>query len=227
MEITCTSLLAGAKGARGLAVVVDVFRAFTCTPLMFSLGIKGSILVGTAEEALDLKDRDPSLILVGEVKGAPIDGFDLGNSPSQIMCQRPGFFRDKMVVQRTSAGVQGALAALNVAEEVLLGSYVLSAATARYILARAPESVSIVAMGVQLKEKAPEEVSAEEAAAAQKAFSWSLEASMGSPSMTGISSSTREPTRWPNTTKKVLLFIMVGSISTSRKSICPLRFSFR
>jgi 2-phosphosulfolactate phosphatase len=149
--------LAGAKGASGIAVVVDVFRAFTCTPLMFSLGIEGSILVATPEEALSLKQLDPDLILVGEMGGGPIEGFDLGNSPSKILTQGSGFFRDKMVVQRTSAGVQGALAALDVAEEVLLGSYVLSAATARYIIARAPERVSIVAMGVQLKEKAPED----------------------------------------------------------------------
>lgn len=157
MQVTCTSLLAGAQGAQGIAVVVDVFRAFTCTPLMFSMGIKGSILVGTPEEALELKHQDPNLILVGEVKGAPIPGFDLGNSPSQILCQDPGFFSEKMVVQRTSAGVQGALAALTVADEVLLASYVVSAPTARYILNRSPERVSIVAMGVQLKKKAPED----------------------------------------------------------------------
>lgn len=157
MQVSCTSLLAGAESAEGIAVVVDVFRAFTCTPFMFSMGIKGSILVGTPEEALDLKHRDPSLILVGEVKGAPIKGFDLGNSPSQILSRDPEFFRGKMVVQRTSAGVQGALACIDVAEEVLLGSYVLSAPTARYILAKSPERVSIVAMGVQLKEKAPED----------------------------------------------------------------------
>ncbi len=157
MQVSCRSLLEGAENAQGIAVVVDVFRAFTCTPLMFSLGIEGSILVATPEEALSLKQQDPDLILVGELGGAPVQGFDLGNSPSQILTQGPGFFRDKMVVQRTSAGVQGALAALNVAEEVLLGSYVLSAATARYILAKSPERVSIVAMGVQLKEKAPED----------------------------------------------------------------------
>jgi len=157
MLISCSSLLDGAQKAEGTAVVVDVFRAFTCTPLMFSLGIKRSILVATPEEALALKRHDPKLILVGESGGVPIKGFDLGNSPSQILRQETGFFRDKIVVQRTSAGVQGALAALDVAAEVLLGSYPLCAAIARYISARSPDRVSIVAMGVQLKEKAPED----------------------------------------------------------------------
>ena len=157
MEVTCTSLLAGAQEARGIAVIVDVFRAFTCTPMLFSLGIKGSILVATPQEAFALKRRDPNLILIGEVGGAPIEGFDMGNSPSQILGMESHFFDGKMVVQRTSAGVQGALASLDVADEVLLGSYVLAKATARYIMDRSPRRVSIVAMGVQLREKAPED----------------------------------------------------------------------
>ena len=157
MQVTCDSLLQGAKAARGIAVVVDVFRAFTCAPLLFSLGLEQSILVATPEEALALKRRDESLILAGELKGLPIEGFDLGNSPSQILRKDPDFFKGKTVVQRTSSGVQGAIAALGVADEVLLGSYSLAKATASYILSSASERVSIVAMGVQLKAKAPED----------------------------------------------------------------------
>jgi 2-phosphosulfolactate phosphatase len=157
MHVTCDSLLAGARAARGVAVVVDVFRAFTCAPLLFSLGLLRSILVSTPEEALALKQKDENLILAGEQGGLPIDGFDLGNSPSQILQTDPTFFRGKTAVQRTSSGVQGVLAALDVADEVLLCSYSLAKATARYILSNAAKRVSIVAMGVQLKEKAPED----------------------------------------------------------------------
>jgi 2-phosphosulfolactate phosphatase len=157
MVVTCDSLLAGARKATGVAAVVDVFRAFTCTPFMFSLGIERSILVATPEEALDLKGQDQDLILVGELKGIPIEGFDLGNSPSQILRKGRDFFESKTVVQRTSAGVQGALAALGVADEVLLVSYCVAKATSRYILAQQPHKVSIVGMGVQLKEQAPED----------------------------------------------------------------------
>jgi len=157
MKVTCDSLLAGAQAATGIAVIVDVFRAFTCTSFLFSLAIKRSILVATPEEAFRLKEQDQALILIGEVNGLPIEGFDLGNSPSQILGQRPGFFQRKTVVQRTSSGVQGALAALDVADEVLLASYSVAKATARYILSNSPRQVSIVGMGVQLKEKAPED----------------------------------------------------------------------
>ena len=73
MNVTCTSLLVGAREARGIAVTVDVFRAFTCTPMLFSLGIKGSILVATPQEALDLKRSDPDLVMIGEVGGPPIE----------------------------------------------------------------------------------------------------------------------------------------------------------
>ncbi|RJX32500.1 MAG: 2-phosphosulfolactate phosphatase [Desulfarculus sp.] len=157
MRVTLASLLAGAQQARGTAVVVDVFRAFTCAPLMFSLGIKASILVAKPEQALALKQQDPDLVLVGEVGGEPIAGFDLGNSPSQILTKPPDFFAGRVAVQRTSAGVQGALAALEAAEEVLLGSFGLARATAEYLRRRPPKQVSIVAMGVQLERPAPED----------------------------------------------------------------------
>lgn len=157
MKVTRGSLLEGAQKARGLAVVVDVFRAFTCAPLMFSLGAEASVLVGTIEEAFSLKQNNADLILVGEVSGVPVKGFDLGNSPSQILRQDLDFFKGKTVVQRSSAGVQGVIAAMEVADEVLLGSYALGAATARHIMSRHPERVSIVAMGIQLKTKAPED----------------------------------------------------------------------
>jgi 2-phosphosulfolactate phosphatase len=60
-------------------------------------------------------------------------------------------------VQRTSSGVQGAIAALAVADEVLLGSYSVAKSTAEYILSRNPKEVSLVAMGWDLKEIAPED----------------------------------------------------------------------
>ena len=157
MKINFSSLLPGAQNAKGLAVIIDVFRAFTCAPLLFSLGIKQSILVGSPSDALELKQADPSLILAGEVGGAPIDGFDFGNSPSLIMRTDSTFFKGKTIVQRTSSGVQGALAALAVADEVLLGSYALAKSTAEYILSKNPEEVSLVAMGWNLKATAPED----------------------------------------------------------------------
>lgn len=157
MEIKCASLLAGAREAKGLAVVIDVYRAFTCAPVLFSLGIRQSILVSSPQEALDLKAHDKDLILIGEVDGKHIPGFDYGNSPSVILKAGEAVFKGKTVVQRTSAGVQGALMALDAADEVLLGSFVLARAACNYILDRQPQYVSIVAMGWNMVEKAPED----------------------------------------------------------------------
>ena len=49
------------------------------------------------------------------------------------------------------------LAALKSADEVLLGSYGLAGATAKYIFANIPREVSLVAMGWDLKETASED----------------------------------------------------------------------
>ena len=157
MEVTHTRLLEGAQTARGVAVIIDVFRAFTCAPLLFSFGIQKSILVSTPEEAFVLKEKNSELVLIGEVGGIPIDGFDLGNSPSEILKKGTAFFNGKTVVQRTSSGVQGVLTALDVADEVLPASYTLAKSTARYILSKQPPRVSLVSMGVALKDIAPED----------------------------------------------------------------------
>jgi len=157
MKIVCDSLYSGALAARGVAVIVDVFRAFTCAPLLFSMGIEKLFLIETPEQAFALKEKDRDLILVGEVSGISIEGFDFGNSPSEILSKGPDFFGGRTIIQRTSSGVQGALLALNVAEEVLLGSYALAGATTQYILSKRPEIVSLVAMGWELKEVAPED----------------------------------------------------------------------
>jgi 2-phosphosulfolactate phosphatase len=157
MEVTHTRLLEGAQTAKGVAVIIDVFRAFTCAPLLFSFGIQKSILVSTPEEAFVLKEKNSELVLIGEVGGIPIDGFDLGNSPSEILKKGTAFFDGKTVVQRTSSGVQGVLTALDVADEVLPASYALAKSTARYILSKQPPRVSLVSMGVALKDIAPED----------------------------------------------------------------------
>ena len=157
MKINIGYLLEGAQTARGMAVIIDVFRAFSCTALMFSLGIKKSILVRDPHEALVLKHHHQDYILAGEVDGLAVEGFDLGNSPSEIINQKSSFFIGKTAVQRTSAGVQGALTALEVADEVLVAGYNVARATAKYILAKQPAQVSLVAMGWNMKEQAPED----------------------------------------------------------------------
>ena len=82
---------------------------------------------------------------MGERGGKKCPGFDFGNSPSQIA---RADLRGKTLVHTTSAGTQGIANAVH-ADEILTGSLVNAAATARYILARNPEHVSLVCMGLE------------------------------------------------------------------------------
>ena len=157
MRIIKKSLADGASEARGLVVIIDVFRAFTCEPLLFHFGVKKVVLEADPAKAIQLKKRYPEFILIGEINEVPIEGGDLGNSPSEIVLKGEGFFKDKTVVHRTTAGVTGATAALENAEEVLLGSFVTAKAISEYIIKKDPDLVTLVAMGERAKRKAPED----------------------------------------------------------------------
>jgi|APTNR8051073442_1049403.scaffolds.fasta_scaffold25267_3 2-phosphosulfolactate phosphatase len=158
MQIRRLSLAEGAAAARGTAVIIDVFRAFTCEPLMLHLGARRILLEGDPAAALAFRQTDdPDAILVGEVDEAPIEGFDLTNSPSLILARGRALFDGRTVIHRTTSGVTGALEALENCSEVLLASYPTAQATAAYIRARQPEVVSIVAMGIRREAPAPED----------------------------------------------------------------------
>jgi 2-phosphosulfolactate phosphatase len=147
----------GARAAEGLAVIIDVFRAFTCEPLMFYCGARRIILEGDPDACLAFRTANPEAVLVGEINEVPIEGFDLTNSPSLILARGAALFEGRTVVHRTTAGVTGALTALERCDEVLLSSFMIARATADYILRRAPAVVSIVAMGERSQAKAPED----------------------------------------------------------------------
>ena len=153
MEIRRLSLIPGAKNATGLAVIIDVFRAFTTAAYAFSNGATKILPVGSVEEALELRKLHPDWLLMGEEGGIKVEAFDYGNSPSEIK-EVP--LVGMTIVQRTSAGTQGIVNAVN-ASEILPGSFVIADAIVDYIRARNPETVSLVAMGWGGMEIAPED----------------------------------------------------------------------
>lgn len=134
--------LEGAREARGTVVVIDVLRAFTTAAHAFAGGARSLELVATPEEALARKRQQPTLLLVGEVDGRPIAGFDLGNSP-EVLDRHELVGRDLLL--RSSSGVQGVLAAAR-ARHVFLGSFVTARATVRALRALG-DDVALVAMG--------------------------------------------------------------------------------
>jgi len=157
MKIIRKSCAQGAREARGTAVIIDVFRAFSCEPLFFHFGAEGIILEADPAKALAIKRDHPEFILVGEVNEVPMEGADLGNSPSQIVLMGEDYFRGRTVVHRTTAGVTGAAAALGGADEVFLGGFMTARAAADCIRRKKPDLVTLVAMGERAERKAPED----------------------------------------------------------------------
>lgn len=97
-----------AAEARGIVIVIDVIRAFSVAGYAFAGGARGIWMVREVEEAQRLRERDPKALLIGEVGGRMIPGFDLNNSPS-LMARTD--VRDRQLIQRTGAGTQGAVGA--------------------------------------------------------------------------------------------------------------------
>src|SRR5690348_10732262 len=95
--------------ATGVVVAIDVIRAFTTAAVALAAGARDIVPVGTVEEALALRARFPGALLMGEVGGYPIDGFDFGNSPSALVGQN---LAGQRMIQRTSAGTQGLILSL-------------------------------------------------------------------------------------------------------------------
>ena len=143
-DIAIHSLLEGATRATGTVAVIDVFRAFTTAAVAFANGADQIIMVSSIEEALTLRDAGIGQVCMGEVRGRAPDEFDFGNSPFEIS---EIDFTGKTIIQRTSAGTQGVVAAANQADWLYAASLVTADATVRAMLAGAPDHISIIAMG--------------------------------------------------------------------------------
>jgi 2-phosphosulfolactate phosphatase len=144
MEISIHSLLEGATRAAGTVAVIDVFRAFTTASVALANGASRIIMVGSVEEALALRDAGIGQVCMGEVYGRAPEEFDFGNSPFEV-CKVD--FTGQTIIQRTSAGTQGIVAAANLAKCLYASSLVTADATVRAIIAGGAGQVSLVAMG--------------------------------------------------------------------------------
>ncbi len=153
MNISILQCLDGAKKAKGLAVIIDVFRAFTVEPYLFARNAKEVYAVGDKDIAYRMKELNPDVILVGERNGITLPGFDYGNSPSRV--DRDDF-TDKIVYHTTSAGTQGIANSIN-ASEVITGSFANSKAISKYILDSGYEEVSLVCMGLNAERETAED----------------------------------------------------------------------
>jgi len=143
MDVRIESLLEGARRAKGVVVIVDVFRAFTTAAVALAQGADRIIVVPEIDEALRLRSEGVGDVCVGEVNGIRPEGFDFGNSPHELIQAE---LAGKVVILSTRAGTVGVKAAVG-ATEVYGGSLVVADATARLIRRQQPAEVTIVAMG--------------------------------------------------------------------------------
>jgi 2-phosphosulfolactate phosphatase len=143
LEIKIGSLLDGAAQASGAVAIIDVFRAFTTAAVVLANGASKIIMVGSVDEALALRNSGEGAVCMGEVGRRMPAGFDFGNSPHEVS----GIdFRGRTIIQRTSAGTQGIVAASG-ADSLYAAALVTASATARALRSAAPGVITLVAMG--------------------------------------------------------------------------------
>jgi len=130
--------------ATGTVIVIDVVRAFTAAAFALAAGAQDILLVSTAQEALTWQARMPGALVMGEVDGVPVEGFDLGNSPSALVGLD---LSGRRLIQRTSWGTQGVVRS-HQADKLLVSSLVCASATADCIQRLRPASVTFVLTGV-------------------------------------------------------------------------------
>jgi 2-phosphosulfolactate phosphatase len=128
----------------GAVVVIDVLRSFTTAAYALARGATEVVAVGSIEAALEWRARDPQALTIGALGGGTqAPGLDLGNSPSQVAALD---LTGRRVVHYTAGGTRG-LVACDHAGHLLAASLVCAGATAAYLRALAPPSVTLVVTG--------------------------------------------------------------------------------
>lgn len=153
MRIHVTDYVAGARTARGIAVVIDVFRAFSLAAHATARGARRIIPLADIDAARALKRDHPDWLLVGERHARRLPGFDCGNSPADLESLDVA---DRTLIHTTHAGTQG-LTNATAASEVLTGALVNAGAIVRYVRARRAEEVTLVRMGHEARERCDED----------------------------------------------------------------------
>lgn len=154
MDIRIHEFVDGAKKATGVTVIIDVFRAFSTACYAFDSGASRVIATGSVETAFELKKKYKNSVLAGERDEKKVEGFDFGNSPTEIIKAN---LTGITLILTTTAGTNGLVNA-TASELLLAGSLVNAGPTARYIRSIEPSFVSLVAMGYRASVSADEDI---------------------------------------------------------------------
>jgi 2-phosphosulfolactate phosphatase len=126
------------------SVAIDVLRAFTTSAYAFNSGANEIYPVSTVEEAFDLKNEIPDSLLMGEIEGMPIEGFDLGNSPTEVSNLD---LSGKRIIHRSTAGTQGIVKSVR-SDFIFACSLCCISATVAAIQSIGSKSLTLVQTGV-------------------------------------------------------------------------------
>lgn len=141
------------ESLRGVAVVLDIFRAGNTIASLLDAGAPEVWLVSTLEEARKLKAEHPEIPLLGERHGIAPDDFDGGNSPVHA----PETLKAGLpVILTTSAGTR-AVHRLTNARAVFYGTFAGASALTGAIRQINPQSVHFLPMGLEAKEPCAED----------------------------------------------------------------------
>ena len=139
MKINIYSHLDDPSQIEGFTIVIDVFRAFTVSYYVWNNNPELYLITNSIEHALELKKKYPRAILIGERDGVKIEGFDFGNSPTEIQNKE---FTGRTVIHTTTAGTKGVMdqPAKN---EVVVGSFVNKKALIEHIHSNNIQTVNL------------------------------------------------------------------------------------
>jgi 2-phosphosulfolactate phosphatase len=129
------------ESAVGAVVVIDVLRAASTAAYALAAGVARLVLARDLEHAFALRRRLGDVVLLGEVGGLRPPGFDLGNSPAEVL---RADLRNATVVQCTGAGTAAAWRCTSAARR-LFASFVCGTATSREL--HGSNQVSFVVTG--------------------------------------------------------------------------------
>lgn len=128
--------------SRKTVIIIDVFRATSCIVTAIAGDCSSVQSVRSVSEALAYREDD--VILAGERKCLPIDGFDMGNSPSEIWRSS---ITQKNIVLTTTNGTRG-IDTCKHAKNLFCAAFLNSRSCAQAALA-ANRDIVIVCSGTQ------------------------------------------------------------------------------
>ncbi|QZT36195.1 2-phosphosulfolactate phosphatase [Halosquirtibacter xylanolyticus] len=143
----------GAVQAEGLAVIIDVFRAFSFACYAANNGAEKIYPIDKISLVDELYEKLPNSIRCGERHERKVEHFDFGNSPTHIEHEN---FKGKTILHSTSSGTQGVYLSRNATEKIT-GSFVNAQAVVEYIKQKQPETVSLCCMGYEGTAEADED----------------------------------------------------------------------